>query len=112
MAKGNSNKNLISRINRSVSEMMVKGKIAPHLQPILLHKMYAQRSDIVGEWGTVDEGFTVSDLDRMITWFKSRNYVFIKPSDILNTQLDHSKNYILLTFDEEYYNNFLALPVL
>lgn len=109
---GDGKKNIISKINRTLSEKMVHGKIAPHLQPILLHKLYASKSDIVEEWGTVDEGFTVENLDTMISWFRKRNYHFIRPSDIINTPLDTSMNYILLTFDEGYYNNMLALPVL
>lgn len=91
---------------------MVAGKIIPHLQPILLHKLYASKADIIPEWGTVDEGFTVSDLDTMISWFKKRNYKFIAPSDLAIGSVNLSENYILLTFDEGYFNNKMALPVL
>lgn len=105
-------KNIVSKLNRGISEFLSKDKIAPHIQPILLHKIYPHFSEVKAAWGTMDEGFTVEDLDRMITWFLSRNYVFITPKTILNTVLDETQNYILLTFDEGYYNNLLALPVL
>lgn len=108
----NSNKNILKKFNRSISEYLSKDKIVPHIQPILLHKIYPHFSEIKAEWGTMDEGFTVDDLDQMITWFLSRDYIFITPSTILNSKLDELKNYILLTFDEGYYNNLLALPIL
>lgn len=54
---------------------------------------------------------TVSQLDDFVAYFLHHNYTFIDEKALL-TNLDTNKAYIMLTFDDGYFNNLLALDVL
>lgn len=105
-------KNHLNKLHRSISEKLSRGSVKPHLQSVLLHRLFPNKNSIIPKFGMIDEAFTVGDLDSMISWFLSRGYLFITPGDILNSSLDPYTNYIMLTFDEGYFNNLLALPIL
>jgi peptidoglycan/xylan/chitin deacetylase (PgdA/CDA1 family) len=54
---------------------------------------------------------TVAQFTDLIEYFLHRNYHFIKPED-LSSDLPNGKAYIMLTFDDGYFNNLLAIKVL
>jgi len=60
--------------------------------------------------GTHEE-ITIKHFRRFIEFFLDHNYLFITPEDILNG-LNKEKKYALITFDDGYYNNINALPIL
>ncbi|MFD2217311.1 polysaccharide deacetylase family protein [Hymenobacter bucti] len=46
-----------------------------------------------------------------ITYYQAHGYAFVAPADVL-AGLDPGGKYVLITFDDGYYNNHLALPIL
>lgn len=54
---------------------------------------------------------TVEQFRVLIEYYLSHDYQFISP-DQLHGPLDPEGRYVLLTFDDGYYNNTLALPIL
>lgn len=57
------------------------------------------------------QGITVGSFRKFVEYFLKQDYTFIPPGDILNG-LDKNKNFALITFDDGYYNNHLALNIL
>lgn len=57
------------------------------------------------------KNMTISQFDEFVDYFLNLNYSFIQPQDLLdNLQVD--KRYAMITFDDGYFNNMLALDVL
>ncbi len=54
---------------------------------------------------------TIDQFKFIIEYFKSYGYVFVSPYDIINN-LNNNEKYVLLTFDDGYYNNIHVLPIL
>lgn len=86
--------------------------VKPHIQVLLLHKLYPSEKDIHTKNGSCDEGITIDYFEKTIEWFKKRGYEFITPTNILNKECNSNRRYIMLTFDDGYFNNYLALPIL
>ncbi len=84
----------------------------PLVLPWLLHKLYPSRADVVPAHGTVNEGITVAQFDAFLRWHHRRGMAFIGPDDLLQGQLDTGRVHVLITFDDGYRNNLLALDVL
>lgn len=57
------------------------------------------------------QGVTLGHFRQFVEYYLDHNYKFVSPDDILNG-LDNDKNYALITFDDGYYNNQHALPIL
>ncbi len=54
---------------------------------------------------------TVDQFDEFVDYFLNYDYKFVKPEELLEgLQLDH--HYIMITFDDGYFNNLLAIEVL
>lgn len=54
---------------------------------------------------------TTSQLIEFIEYFLDNNYTFVRPED-LSANLPKDKSYAMITFDDGYYNNSLAINVL
>ena len=54
---------------------------------------------------------TVNQFTDFIEYFLQHNYRFIKPAD-LSQNLPEDKPYVMITFDDGYFNNSLAIDVL
>jgi peptidoglycan/xylan/chitin deacetylase (PgdA/CDA1 family) len=54
---------------------------------------------------------TISELRQFIEYFLGHNYIFTTPDEIIKG-LDKKKKYLLLTFDDGYFNNINTLPIL
>jgi len=57
------------------------------------------------------QGMLLRHFRQFIEYYQRQNYIFISPDDILKG-LEDNKNYALITFDDGYYNNQYALPIL
>src|SRR3954465_14684072 len=55
---------------------------------------------------------TVAQLRTLIEYYQQHEYRFISPDALLDGSLDPDGRYVLLTFDDGYFNNLLALPLL
>ena len=56
-------------------------------------------------------GITTDHFRQFVEYYLNHGYSFISPNDILDG-LDHHQNYIMITFDDGYFNNTYALPIL
>jgi len=83
----------------------------PALIAFLLHGLFENAEEL--ERGLVDpyQPTLLADLARLIEHFAACGYRFASPSDVL-AGLDPTGYHALLTFDDGYANNRLALPVL
>ena len=103
---------MINGIDRFVSCAFVRLSLErKSLMNFLFHGICTDPKE--KEYNIVDPTFVVtySQLCQFIDYFLIHNYNFITPEDILYG-LDERKNYILLTFDDGYYNNSFTLPIL
>lgn len=57
------------------------------------------------------KNMTVSQFHDFVDYFLKLNYAFIRPEDLL-AGLETHKRYAMITFDDGYFNNMLALPIL
>lgn len=106
-------RNKLKRINSILSEKYaVKFKHKPHIMCFLLHKIYPQKSDIHYSNGTTVEGVTMDKFEEFIRYFAQRNFIFLTDKEVESKELDKSKKYIYVSFDDGYFNNTYALKVL
>jgi peptidoglycan/xylan/chitin deacetylase (PgdA/CDA1 family) len=54
---------------------------------------------------------TTDQFNQFIKYYSKHNYTFVSPNDILQG-LNNDNKYIMITFDDGYYNNIYALPIL
>ncbi len=81
------------------------------LVSFLFHGLFSEPQQLAS--GVVDpqQGITLDMFRRLVRHFKSQAYHFVSPDEILEG-LHPDGKYILLTFDDGYFSNSLALPVL
>ncbi|MGV9011301.1 MAG: polysaccharide deacetylase family protein [Flavobacteriales bacterium] len=77
-----------------------------------LHKLYPSKADFTPLNGSVNEGVTVAEFEQFISYFKKRNFKFIDDLDLISNNLDHTKRNVHVSFDDGYFNNRMALPIL
>lgn len=78
---------------------------------VLFHGLFRNNAEIVLNLVDPLEKITVEHFRRFVEYFLNHDYNFISPDDISNG-LNNHKKYLLVTFDDGYFNNHLALPVL
>jgi len=81
------------------------------LLSFLIHSLF--ESEAEAHCGLLDpqQTFTVAMLRQFVRHFTAEGYRFLSPRD-LQRHLCPQGKYVLLTFDDGYYNNLRALPVL
>jgi peptidoglycan/xylan/chitin deacetylase (PgdA/CDA1 family) len=77
----------------------------------LFHSLFQNQEEINSKQVHPLEGITVECFHRFVEYFLSQGYTVVTPREILNG-LKESGKYLLLTFDDGYFNNHRALPVL
>jgi len=103
---------LLITIDRLIAQMpLLLGHEQGVLLSFLFHSLY-QGSDEPRS-GVVDpqQEVTVEMFRHFIEHFQEHNYQFVSPADIARG-LRPGGRYVLVTFDDGYYNNVRALPVL
>ena len=83
----------------------------PALLVFAFHALFADEQALHHPLLDPQQRITVTMLDQFVADFLTHGYVFVTPADVLRG-LDPAGRYALLTFDDGYYNNRLALPVL
>src|SRR3954454_251813 len=86
----------------------------------LFHSLFRDEREIAR--GVVDplQRTTVAQFRQFIEYYLRHDYRFISPADLLAAAggggggggLDPARRYALITFDDGYYNNVLARPIL
>ena len=77
----------------------------------LIHSLFTSSEE--AQCGLLDpqQGFTVAMLHEFLAYFTREGYRFLSPRDLAE-DLSPGGKYILLTFDDGYFNNTRALPLL
>lgn len=77
----------------------------------LIHSLFENREE--AQCGLLDpqQGFTLDMLREFLAYFTRAGYRFLSPRNLAE-DLPQSGKYILLTFDDGYFNNTRALPLL
>lgn len=78
---------------------------------ILFHGLFKNKKEIEKNNVHPQQAITVDIFRQFVEYFLDHKYFFISPQDILQG-LTTDKNYVLITFDDGYYNNHLSLSIL
>jgi peptidoglycan/xylan/chitin deacetylase (PgdA/CDA1 family) len=75
------------------------------------HILFKNENEVDKNHVDPETGILVDKFKEIVEFFLEKNYIFIKPSNQISG-LDKNKNYIMLTFDDGYYNNIYSLKIL
>lgn len=103
---------IINTVDELVSQTYISlFKERPALLTFLFHGLFNDRKEIALNLVHPQQEVTTDIFRQFIEYYLEHNYLFISPQDIVNG-LRPNRNYVLITFDDGYYSNHLALPVL
>jgi peptidoglycan/xylan/chitin deacetylase (PgdA/CDA1 family) len=77
----------------------------------IFHSLFRNEAEIAQNLIDPQQRTTVAQLREFIIYYLEHGYRFITPNELLNG-LDKSGKYVLMSFDDGYYNNIHARPVL
>lgn len=81
------------------------------LMAFLFHSLFRSEQEIAQNLVDPLQRTTVAQFRQFIEYYLKAGYKFISPADLLNG-LPVDRKYALITFDDGYYNNVLARPLL
>ena len=81
------------------------------LMSFLFHSLFRDEREIEQHQVDPMQRTTVAQFRQFIEYYLDNDYQFIAPADLL-AGLDPNKKYALITFDDGYFNNVLARPIL
>ena len=81
------------------------------LMPFLFHSLFRNEAEMDRNVVEPLERTTVAQFRQFVEYYLGHGYRFVSPADLLKGLRPDGK-YALITFDDGYYNNTLALPVL
>ncbi|MEO7047814.1 MAG: polysaccharide deacetylase family protein, partial [Ferruginibacter sp.] len=103
---------LIDKIGYLINPLILNFKNENnHLLIFYFHGVYKSQKEKDLAHADPQNNITVSQLEEFIDYFLHHNYHFLKPEDLLS-DLRSDQAYIMITFDDGYFNNTLALDVL
>ena len=77
----------------------------------LFHSLFRDESEMSRNAIDPLERTTVAKFAELISYYLEHGFHFIGPDELLS-DLDPSRKYVAITFDDGYFNNSLALPIL
>lgn len=106
----------IQKLVRAADSVIARGYLSLFrernaLLSFLFHSLFRDEREI--DLNLVDplQRTTVAQFRQFVAYYLEHGYRFIAPADLLSG-LDPAGKYALITFDDGYFNNTLALPVL
>jgi peptidoglycan/xylan/chitin deacetylase (PgdA/CDA1 family) len=81
------------------------------LVAVYLHNLFKHEEEMALDLAYPQQCITVNHLRAIIEWFLERQFQFISTADLLRG-LHPRGRYALLTFDDGYFNNTMALPLM
>jgi peptidoglycan/xylan/chitin deacetylase (PgdA/CDA1 family) len=75
------------------------------------HGLFKDKSEIELNYSDPQQKITIDIFRQFMEYYLEHDYIFISPQDILDG-IRPERKYILLTFDDGYYNNHLSLQIL
>jgi len=83
----------------------------PSLTSVLFHSLFDDAAEIGRDAIAPQQATTVTHFREFVRHFVERGYAFVGPDDLADG-LDPQGKHILVTFDDGYFNNARAVPVL
>lgn len=83
----------------------------PALLIFMFHVLFEDEAALNRHLVDPQQRITTTIFAAFIAYFQVHGYAFVTPADVL-AGLDPAGRYALITFDDGYYNNHLALPIL
>jgi peptidoglycan/xylan/chitin deacetylase (PgdA/CDA1 family) len=103
---------LIHSFDDSLTNLSLRvGSERNHLISFLFHGLFIGPDEIASGNADPQQKITVDMFRALVSHFKSHSYRFVSPPEIVEG-LPPGGKYVLLTFDDGYYNNVRALPIL
>lgn len=81
------------------------------LVSLLFHSLFIDKAEIARNLIHPTQHTTVAHFRQVLTYYREQGYRFIRPSQ-LRGKLDPHGKYALISFDDGYFNNTRALPIL
>jgi peptidoglycan/xylan/chitin deacetylase (PgdA/CDA1 family) len=81
------------------------------LLSFLFHGLFDDLGGTDSEGGEAQQGITVEMFECFVEYFHRHCYTFVSPNEVAHG-LDSNGKYVLVTFDDGYFSNTKALPVL
>ncbi len=81
------------------------------LSTFLFHGLFRDEKERSPNLVDPQPWITVEQFHQFVEYYIDHGYIFVSPDDVLSGLKDHN-SYIMITFDDGYYNNVHALPVL
>jgi peptidoglycan/xylan/chitin deacetylase (PgdA/CDA1 family) len=78
---------------------------------LLFHGLFLDETEVNSNVVAPQQRVTTQHFHQILEYFLSHNYTFIAPHEIVSG-LNHHGRYVLITFDDGYFNNIRALPIL
>ena len=99
-------------VDHTASRVQVRmGERRGALVTLFFHNVFLDEREIALDLAYPQQRTTVEDLRRTIEYYRSAGYRFVSQDDVLRG-LDPAGRFVLLTFDDGYFNNQRALPLL
>ncbi len=103
---------IVRRVDRACSELYLKLVTERGaLIAFFFHNLFRDETEIARHVADPLEAMTIQRFRRFVEYYAAQGYTFVAPDDLC-ADLDPHKRYVLITFDDGYANNHLALPVL
>jgi peptidoglycan/xylan/chitin deacetylase (PgdA/CDA1 family) len=78
---------------------------------LLFHGLFLDETEITSNVVAPQQRVTTQHFRQILDHFLRHDYTFVAPCDIVSG-LNRQKRYVLITFDDGYFNNIRALPIL
>jgi peptidoglycan/xylan/chitin deacetylase (PgdA/CDA1 family) len=105
-------KTAIRLVDNTVATLSLSlGNETHSLLSFLFHGLFCDVDEVRSEMIDPQQGISVGMFREFISHFYREGYRFVSPTDIVNG-LDPAGKYVLVTFDDGYYNHARALPVM
>lgn len=90
---------------------LVTGPERPALLVFMFHVLFADEAAMGQHLVDPQQRITTRIFNQFVAYYRAHGYTFVSPADVLHG-LDPAGKYVLITFDDGYFNNHLALPIL
>jgi peptidoglycan/xylan/chitin deacetylase (PgdA/CDA1 family) len=102
----------VETLDRACANIQLRfGERRGRLITIFVHNLFLDASEIERNLAYPQQCLTVGELERALKYFQSVGYRFVSPSEIIQG-LNPAGKHVLLTFDDGYFNNQRALPLM
>lgn len=103
---------LIDKLGYFLNPMILKFKSEKNqLLVFYFHGIYESIQQKKEHHVSPQNNITKEQFSEFVEYFLTKNYQFISPNE-LEKGLDENQSYVMITFDDGYFNNFYSLPVL